>query len=231
MMFIDGSVKLGNQTCKFQKPNICPHCGLAIEAVAREPVSCENFVLVLFTCSSKPCKKKFFATYENKSNQNNIVKLEFISSYPTPQMPNIPESLVKLSPTFAQRCREAYAAEQNNHFEFAACGYRNAVEVLLKDYAVKYCDCKLPPDELRKLSVDSCIKQYLPDIESVTSAYFAKEEANKATHYPAPEDFSFDEFMDYFNPLIQLLGSRVRLLERSRNLPARHQRKFDSPDQ
>ena len=222
-----------NTYYSFQKPNACPHCGIYIESVDKLVSSADNIVLILFTCTVPTCKKVYYAVYEKGYVNANITNLDFNVTYPLPQMENMPKTLLDFSEPFANKCREAFTAEKVGHFELAACGYRNAVEALLKDYVVAYCGCNLSDKELRKLTIDKCIKDYLSDLDTTVSAYFTKVEGNKATHYPevAGEEFCFIRFMTCFKMLIAALDGKVMIRQLAGELPPQHQQKFDLPVQ
>jgi hypothetical protein len=229
MEMLNATIEISNYRYTYEKPNACPHCGITMDAKAFLVYTGNTVALIIFQCTREDCRKVFYATYGISSETKTLV---FHYMYPHPQMKDMPDTLLNFSAAFADKCRQAYAAELNGHYELAACGYRNAVEALVKDYAISTGVTEgLPGTELTKKSIDACIKEYLPDIDVTVATYFTKEEGNKATHYPPIEgdEFDFSEFKLYFALFVSTMNTKIELRNRRELLPARHLRKFDLP--
>lgn len=225
MKMTTDSLQYSNVNYLFSKPNACPYCGVTINSESKILHSGDGVVLILFTCSCKECRKKHYATYARPATTTREVELEFNATYPLPQMDGMPETLLGYSEAFAQKCREAFASEVNGFYELAACGYRNAIEALIKDYIVDYCGCTLSGAKLRRLTIDKCIKEYLHDIDATVSVYFAKEAGNRATHYPElpGQEFDFSEFKSYFSLFIATFDHKLKIQQLAGGLPPQHQ--------
>lgn len=126
----------------FLKPTLCPHCGISTDAIFRDakqlPFSSGgaekslSFVSLLWACTA--CKRHFLTCYvaDKKRRAATLVYM-----YP-PAAPYAPDPLVQdLSPRFVDLYRQAQAAEDLEAWDVAAMGYRAALEVLLKDYAIR----------------------------------------------------------------------------------------------
>ena len=221
-------ISIKSKAYYYNRPSVCPHCGLVVYTAVRVLFSDDERALILFICPSVDCKKASYAIYSivDKWLVMNV-------SYPLPQMEGVPLRLVELSEEFGNRCREAFAAENQEHYGLAACGYRNAIEALIKDYALTYIDPEIDLRTLRKLTIDECIKRYLGDIDTTVSAFFAKDAGNRATHYPVVEgeEFNFEEFKAYLELFIASMDNKVRIRQLAEGLPSRHSQKFDSQPQ
>lgn len=161
-----------------EKPIICPHCGAFIEpkleAYTKILLTEGSIYLIAFRASC--CEKAFFATYRLIDGNGELLTL-----YPSNKPSQLPDSIKKISPRFINLYNQAYTAEQNNHFELAGCGYRNALEVLIKDYAIN--ELKKDPKEVVKKSLNNSIKDYIPSVNLSNSADVIRLLGNDYTHY------------------------------------------------
>ena len=223
------TIPINNQRYYYEKPNVCPHCGLVVDTTAKLALT-GSVCVIIFTCPAADCGRLSYATYSINTEAKN---LSLQTTYPLPQMEGIPQSLVELSPEFANRCREAFAAENLEHYGLAACGYRNAIEAVIKDYVLAYLEPDIDLRLLRRQSIDECIRLYLSDIDTTVSAFFTKDLGNRATHHPKieGEEVDYDEFKIYFGLFLMSMDSKVRIRRLQAGLPSRHALKFDSPPQ
>ncbi|WP_288477997.1 DUF4145 domain-containing protein [uncultured Clostridium sp.] len=161
-----------------EKPIICPHCGAFIEPklVSYQNILFSDFSIYLIAFIGSCCEKAFFATYRLIDGNGELLTL-----YPSNKPSQLPDSIKKISPRFINLYNQAYTAEQNNHFELAGCGYRNALEVLIKDYAIN--ELKKDPKEVVKKSLNNSIKDYIPSVNLSNSADVIRLLGNDYTHY------------------------------------------------
>lgn len=176
----------------YDEPNVCPNCGIVMNPNTTVK-SCGNDIYIMFyTCSAIDCTKRFFSVYRKISTDESkkIIETEFLYIYPEPMPENFSEVIRNLSPNFIKAYIQAFCCEQHNHIELAMCGYRNALEILIKDYAIKYKKAKA--EELTEKTLDKCIKAYLDKVEESISSYIVKQSGNNATHYPPIENDKID---------------------------------------
>lgn len=76
---------------------------------------------------------------------------------------------------------QCFSAEQKGHLELAGSGYRNAIELLVKDYAINELGYK--KEEVVKKKLAASIKAYLPSIDLKQSADIIRILGNDYTHY------------------------------------------------
>lgn len=161
------------------KPVECPHCGAFVAPVIRN-VSGFNYTsgkyIYMVTFRGNCCDTDFFVLYDVAKPNGKL-----ISIYPNSQSVNLPEAIHNISPRFIEMYDQCYAAEQKGHLELAGSGYRNALEVLVKDYAIT--ELKHPRDEVVKKKLASAIKTYLPSIDLKQSADVVRILGNDYTHY------------------------------------------------
>lgn len=207
-------------------PTICPYCNHAnapIIATASQtagPIDeCEYVqILVLQTTC---CSRHYFAIYLAHPNSSGP-KTKFLLTYPKIYKPQIPDSIKNLSPNFALLYDQSFEAEQNNALALAACGYRNALQVLVVDYAKNIKG--LEESDLRTQGSDSTpgnykklfllINEYVDSSELKAGAHIIREFGNSATHDPF--DFNqvdFDNLKKYLAAFLSFLGSQLTLRE------------------
>lgn len=63
----------------------------------------------------------------------------------------------------------------------AGCGYRNALEILIKDYAIT--ELHKSTEEVVKKSLNNAIKDYVPSVNLSNSADVIRILGNDYTHY------------------------------------------------
>jgi len=217
----------GSKSYSFVVPNICPHCGKLVEAkTSLYSVGNDVFVAFLNCPEYGECRKAFFAVYLASADDSN--SLQFMYMYPGPYQTELPEHIRNLSPRCVELYNQAKAAENLKHFDLAACGYRNAIEALVKDFAIKYKDAASDEKLLRK-PLQNCINEYLDNLDEAVSAYMVKEFGNNATHYPQLEQFDFTEQMNYLDIFLSYMSNKIKTHDIAITLPQKHLQKFASP--
>ncbi len=194
--------------CTYQKPAQCPHCGICCDPLilgstfispftAKPP----QFVFLIFQCTA--CKKLFTATYEVTNGKSHICCMT-----PFKPLVFVDELIEKTSPRFIEVYNQAIRAKENGDLNLAAVGYRSALEILIKDYAIN--DLHEPSEKVVKLDLFHAISNYLSS-DTVNAADVVRILGNDHTHYERkyPElDFKvLQEYMDIF-----IHSIRVKLL-------------------
>lgn len=165
------------------KPKVCPHCGAYIEAhlVNLNKLDIDEMTIYLVILRSNCCNKHFFVTYRVSNRIG-----ELLTVYPSFKAEKLPDAIIEISPRFVELYNQAFFAEQNNFFELAGSGYRNSLEVLIKDYAIK--ELKEPENEVCKKKLFDAIGKYLPSIRLSNSADVVRVLGNDYTHYERKYD-------------------------------------------
>lgn len=186
----------------YQQPAICPHCGIHCDAHIIDKASFDHrefqFVFLVFQCTA--CNKMFTATYQVKEKRSEICGItpNVISSYSD-------ELIFSISPRFISLYNQALRARDNNDFDLAAIGYRSAIEVLIKDYAIN--ELNKDKTEVTKKKLHDAISEYLPGSDFMNSADVIRYIGNDYTHYDrkySDLDFSIlDTYMGIFIGLIR----------------------------
>ena len=54
------SIKIDNYAYQYAKPNVCPHCGVSIDATVQNTLSApDNLLIITFKCTVQCCEKIF----------------------------------------------------------------------------------------------------------------------------------------------------------------------------
>jgi len=105
---------------------------------------------------------------------------------------------------------QAYSSESNGHFELASCGYRNALEILIKDYAINI----LGEDKKSVVGKDliEAINAYMKDDLLKNGAHAIRILGNDKTHYEKKYDhISFDALKKYVDSFMLYMESMLIL--------------------
>ena len=149
----------------------------------------------------------FFPTSSEKFESVIPVECPHCGAYSTPQI--VAQSCLSYSSMkiwlfiFHNDCcdKQSFDAEQNSYFELAGSGYRNAIEVLIKDFAIQ--ELKAPEKEVCKKSLSQAIEAYLPNINASVSADVTRVLGNDYTHYERRyEDVDFHVLKRYLQIFI-----------------------------
>lgn len=165
-------------------PLTCPYCGKAVEFSPREYNTYDfnsSEIFHVYSLYSKCCGKISIASYLSTLNEDNERTYSFLSMYPNPKITIIPDNIKKLSPRFYSLFNDSEYAFSNNMFELAGSGYRNSLEILIKDYAIN--ELKEDPNTVSKKSLYNAIEEYLPDKKLKNSADVVRILGNDFTHY------------------------------------------------
>jgi len=224
MVYRSASLNHSGHTYQYKKPNFCPYCGFGINADASVFSIGNLYWTGFFTCTLESCKKLFFCVYLQQGYE-----LVPIFNHPREIALSVPVELSSLSNRFTSLYMQAYDAEAAGNYDLAACGYRNAVEALLKDFAVKY--KSIEPDEaLMRKSLQDCIAAYLDGLDESIAAYMVKEFGNAATHWPqVGRAFDFSEQKSYLEAFLQYMTGKIKILNVAAGLPPRYLQEFQKP--
>jgi hypothetical protein len=174
-------IKYSNIALNVLIPINCPHCGAFVEPKFIQSVAAgynDKSSIFLATFRVECCDKLFFAVYQ-RFNQELNAQLLYV--YP-PYIPEtLPASIHQISPRFVEIYKQSHFAEENNFFELAGSGYRNSIEVLIKDYAIN--ELSKPEKEVKSKKLYNAIGDYLPNERLMSTADVVRILGNDNTHY------------------------------------------------
>ena len=108
------------------------------------------------------------------------------------------EILSSISERFINMYNQALQAEFVDNIELAAIGYRSALEILVKDYAIN--ELGKDSDEVSKKSLCNAIGEYLNQQDLVATADVIRILGNDYTHYKRKfPEHDFDLLKGYMN--------------------------------
>jgi len=188
------SIEVANLPFTYDRdPDRCPLCHHGIQAervvskmIRRGRAAHDPTILqTVYRCPRDECKKLFIATYAQDrrgpaqtAEGDHLLRTLAPNS---PREPETPDEIKALSPSYHVILGQSMAAEAHQLHEIAGCGYRKALEFLVKDYAIH----KNPSDAeaIKKTMLGPCIKTYVTDANVKKCAELATWLGNDETHY------------------------------------------------
>lgn len=194
---------------KYMKVLTCPYCNISTDATQTviKSFSIENGTIADATYKCTSCDKVFHVSYV-KSNDEDIFNP--YSVYPNFQGREFSDEIKKVSPRFVKLYNQAYKAEYDNNLELAGCGYRNALEVLIKDFAINV--LKEKKEDVVKIKLYGAISKYLSDVDMSKCADVVRILGNDNTHYERDyENIDFKVLKEYLNILIEMIEVKIKI--------------------
>jgi hypothetical protein len=197
------SVNIGTHVLlRDSEPTECPVCNrpsppMEVAARFQYEKGVDGCLEAVYFCAHPDCERLFIAIYRPKFWREEDIRksaftgtavvhvrghLELVQVAPmTPKAEPVPDAVAAVSPKFVAIYREAATAEAHELREIAGCGYRKALEFLVKDYAIS----RRPGDaeDIRKAQLGECIKSYVDDSKVKACAKRASWLGNDETHY------------------------------------------------
>lgn len=187
----------------------CPYCNIGTDATRIEikPYTIESGIVADATYRCTSCDKIFHVSYV-KLETDGIFKP--YSVYPNFQGRNFSEEISNVSPRFIKLYNQAYKAEYDNNLELAGCGYKNALEVLIKDFAINVLNEK--KEEVIKIKLYGAIEKYLPDVDMSNCADVVRILGNDNTHYERDyNNLDFSVLKQYLNIFIEMIEVQIKI--------------------
>lgn len=140
-------------------PEDCPECHrgqqyptpFTVRAVSK------NECVGLFQCSFSNCRTPFFGLYRfYENNSTYVLNSNYCPTYSKPVM-GIPNIIDIISPSYRIIYEQSYKAENSGLNLIAGCGYRKALEFLIKDYAIRIIKGETPENKLTEKQKESII--------------------------------------------------------------------------
>lgn len=187
------SLEIGGQSYQYDRdPDECPICHHGIKAlcignnlISRPELDHGNTVQALYRCPRNECQRAFVASYtQNRDYRSHFPQGDYYLRNCAPFRPTEPDTadeLKELSSNYHKILSQSYAAEGLQLDQIAGCGFRKALEFLIKDYAIH----KHPDDAgvIKKKLLGNCIKEYCSDANVNACASRAAWIGNDETHY------------------------------------------------
>jgi len=190
------------------KPNACPHCGTSNDSslISKQSVPYDNgnyVYVVVFKATC--CKQIFLCTYMKHSNS---VRAKCLYIYPQHIGLPLPKNIIDFSPRFVEMHRQASFAEQHNCIDLAGTGYRNAMEILVKDYAINI--LHEDSSEVCKKSLAKCIDDYMPSRRTRVASDIVRILGNDYTHYETKyNEADFPMLKVYFEMFVKAVEAEL----------------------
>lgn len=198
-----------NHEHKLDVPLNCPFCGHEAYSSYKAHASLqytqdEKYFIVAF--QSNCCDRIYMANYLFNYNSQKFTLLNF---YPRQNPKPLPSCIPKFSPRFVTMYSQAATAEENEHYELASCGYRNAIEILIKDFAIQVLGKS--QEEVRNKNLFKAIEDYLPK-DLLQTADVIRILGNDNTHYLRKHtDIPFSELKNYLSIFISQINTLYKI--------------------
>lgn len=160
------------------------------------------------SCICTSCRKTFFfGCYKNRAASDNA---PMVCLYPSAISNYDNQLLENISPRFIDMYNQALRAEATGDIELAANGYRSAIEILVKDYAIS--ELKVSKEEVCKKDLFKAISEYLKQEELIKTSDVIRILGNDFTHYERKypqHDFSI--LKGYLNIFIKQIEAQYMI--------------------
>ena len=194
---------------KYNKIHTCPYCGIGTDAIQLNlyPMEITNGTIINITYRCTSCDKIFHVSYKKMKDEEIFVPY---SVFPNFQGKEFSKEIQNVSPRFIKLYNQAYKAEYDTNYELAGCGYRNALEVLIKDYAINILGEK--KEDVVKYKLYKAIELYLKDVDMSNCADVVRILGNDNTHYERDyENIDFDVLKQYLNIFIEMIEVQIKI--------------------
>lgn len=199
-----GNVIINGQ---YKKPITCPYCGAFIEPVPFQHLRLaynDNSTALLVSYKCPACSKKFIGVYEINGED-----AEYICIIPVANEEVLPDCFGKISERFVSIHQQAFRAEARDDIQIAIVGYRTALEILIKDYAINMLG--EPEAEVAGKGLRRTIDDYVSkEIQSATDVI--RIIGDDYTHYVnGHPEVAFEEFKDYYSMVLTYFEYQYKL--------------------
>lgn len=203
----------GNRKFELPLPSQCPICEVAYaETPKASHYTCDrhhstSIVKVYSTYFCPHCEEMFFVVYYVGGNIFEVAHEGYIlETYPvSTATTEFLEYILNLSPRFVEIYHQAEQAEKAGLFEICGMGYRKAVEILIKDYAIR----KYPNEEekIKEMLLAQCIQKYIENDSIRTLAMGCAWIGNDETHYTRQhEERCIDDLKSFVQAMVQFIN-------------------------
>lgn len=204
-----------NYTAIVNTETVCPYCGKELSLKPIRAFYNEQYnnrdVPCLFICPK--CNHYVFGEgifYDGDPRGFQIFDTIF---YPLEQpISNFSENIQNLSERFVEIYNQSLYAESLKLSEICGMGFRKALEILIKDFAIsEHADDK---DKILNLPLSKCIEAYCKNEEIKTLAKASAWIGNDETHYEKKhEDFNIDDLKNFINLVVSNIEYHINYLK------------------
>lgn len=188
---------------QYEKPMSCPYCGVHTDAIGTAAQSFHlsgnrSALVVAYQCTR--CKKQFLAVYIEEDN-----RLTLNTIIPVADADEVHPGLKTVSPEFERIHQQSYRAELRGDIDIAAVGYRTALEVLIKDFAIR--ELGEEEEEVASKKLAQAIEDYSGTVGMKNAENVVRKLGNDYTHYRKKyEPLGFMELKHYYGIVLRALG-------------------------
>lgn len=212
----------GFNASQVELPNLCPICGVGNNPrfilEARQTYTNGEDV-ALFACICPACNQWAYILVQKAEKNSNKWKL--LSGYPQNTRRKFDKLITNVSPRFVQLYNSASNAEQNGYLDLAGMGYRASLEILIKDWALKYADPHESKEKIAGYQLNDVIGHFFKnDVAAFNSSDAVREFGNDFTHWNRPDDFDARQNLDEVKIYLNILINSVYLQLKIANPPA-----------
>lgn len=199
---------------KIKIPRVCPHCTQAIAALTTQFMKFAYTTeqdLNVFGHRCPDCLNWFITTHKRKTKGAQGDQLDYVSVFPNNKKMTFHELIEKASPRFVEIYNQAYSSEQQGHYEIAGTGYRMALEILVKDFAINALN--KDPEEVKEKKLFGALESYLDDQDALTSGDVVRVLGNDYAHYDKVyKDINFTELKWYLDMFVKRIEAKLLFL-------------------
>lgn len=191
-------------------PKKCPHCDISNSPVYKEhfAASYNGKIIQIFIWVCTNCGKHYVTLHSRKDSSDK--NLQFLAIYPHTKEIEFSEHIKTLSPRFVEIYNESAASEQLGNLTVAGIGYRLALEILVKDYAIK--ELSVDGKKAAETKLETAIKDFLPGIDIKYAADVVRMKGNDYSHYHEKYDsVDFETFKEYLDIFIQTIDVYLKM--------------------
>lgn len=222
--YIISLVQPWNNRSKYKISDLCPNCG-----VSNNPsTKLEGYfyrtdsAIVLFSHFCTSCQKYHWSIQIIYPDTKHEPDLLFI--YPSAQLTPLDSKLVNLSPRFERMYHSAERSENVGDYDLAGMGYRAALEILIKDYAVKFTDES--KEKIADYKLNDAISHFYKNNQTAQiSADVVRIYGNDYAHWDQPEQFNSEDILTQLKAYLQIFISWINYQLMISNPPVSRQDK------
>lgn len=195
-------------------PEKCPNCGSGNNPTTKcdSPRSYTNCIVALMEHTCPVCHKIHWTIQQVFPNNEKSTKL--LALYPKGALRSFDKLIVETSPRFVDAYHQAEKAEIDGSYDLSITGYRNALEILIKDYALHVLND--PIETINKLTLNNAISHYFSKDEGLlSSADVVRFIGNDSTHWDRPNDYDPEKEIkivkSYFEIFLNIIHTQLMI--------------------
>lgn len=209
-------------------PKLCPRCGTVnnpifyTDGLRRFTDGLVGFI----SCECPACSSwSFIIVHENADDKEKPWNL--LTQYPDNYTKSFDSLLSECSPRFINAYNAAFDSEQNGYYDLAGMGYRASLEILIKDWALKYSG--ETREKIASYTLNDAIAHFLKnDAAAFAVSDVVRDFGNDFTHWNRPEDFDSQNNLEAVKTYLNIFVNLILLKLQIANPPAGRAHHSDS---